>query len=646
MNFKPISWKWHSSDGVVLIESGGACFHLRAEDWGEGVIRVLVQPEPAEHRPPFLLGRGKPIKPQPAGDGIAFESGRSVFILNPSGFWEWHYKGRLLLRGADDYYISFRGPRTFAPPLALNKSSADISFHLHPDEPVYGGGETFGYLNKRRQRLHMRIADPCGLTSTPYSYKHIPLFWSPRGWGIFACTNYPVMADIGATSFISFNLRVEEPCLDIFLMPGGPGDIIRHYWRLTGAPPLPPRWGLGVWWSRCMYKNAAEVKEVVDELRRARIGGDVIGLDPLWLKNRPSWKWDACDFVWSEENFGRLEDFSSWLHGRGFKLCLWQNPHVWLGGESYKRLKPFLLKDEEGRPAKSEPPLCGHGIVQRLERVGLWDFTSHAAWDERKRLLGALLKRGADAFKVDYGEGAPGDALHNVYPFLYLKNTWEAIAEAHGEADTMVWARPGWSGCQRFPGCWAGDSQSTFYSMGSTLAGLLSLAASGVPWWASDIGGFHHYTGRPPSPELYLRWAEWGMLSPLARFHGTTPREPWHFGEGAVRAVRRLIRLRESLIPYMIESYKKLADAGLPLARPLVMDYPDDPATWDMATEYLFGTSLLVAPVLEEGAAGRSVYLPAGTWRRFGEKGDVKKGPVWIEASSRPGTPIIFELIK
>jgi alpha-D-xyloside xylohydrolase len=136
------------------------------------------------------------------------------------------------------------------------------------------------------------------------------------------------------------------------------------------------------------------------------------------------------------------------------------------------------------------------------------------------------------------------------------------------------------------------------------------------------------------------------MLSPLARFHGTTPREPWHFGEGAVRAVRRLIRLRESLIPYMIESYKKLTDAGLPLARTLVMDYPDDPATWDTATEYLFGTSLLVAPVLEEGAAGRSVYLPAGTWRRFGEKGNIKKGPVWVEASSRAGAPIIYELIK
>lgn len=628
--------------GRVVLKSGLNNYFLQAEDWGDGAIRIAVQKDKRDHRPPFLIGKGAIIKPQITEEKIIFESGASRFILRKEGRWQWLHQGRMMLTASDDYYVSFKGLKTFAPPLNMNKSSAEVSFHLHPEEPIYGGGETFGYLNKRRQKMHLRITDPCGLTSTGYSYKHIPLFWSPRGWGVFACTSYPVTADIGGTSFISFNLKIGEPVLDVFLLPGSPGEIIQKYWQLTGKPPLPPKWGLGVWWSRCMYKNADEVREVVAGLKRHKLSGSVISLDPLWLKNRKSWKWDACDFEWNENDFGRMEDFANWLHGEGFKLCLWENPHIWLGGDSLKKFKPYLLKNKSGSAAKSEPPLCGAGIIKSMSRVGIWDLTSKSAWQKRKQLIAELVERGADTFKADYGEGAPEDERHNIYAFHYLQNTWEAIAEVRGEAETMLWGRPGWSGCQRFPGCWAGDSQSTFYSMASTLAGCLSLAASGVPWWSSDIGGFHHYTGRPPSPELYMRWAEWGLLSPLARFHGTTPREPWHFGETAIKKTRDLINLRYQLIPALIKDYSELKRRGQPLARPLVMDYPDDPNVWDLASEYMLGRSLLIAPVLEENATSRRVYLPAGNWKPYKSNAKYLKGPTWIECHSAPGDSIIF----
>lgn len=644
-----ISYRWDlsSEKNIVTLHIRNNPCILQVEDWGEGVIRLLLQKNPCERRPPFLMGSGTKVAPSESDNRLIFEAGISRLIFSGKGGWTWEYKGKPLLREADDHYIRFDGPRALAPPLNLGKDTADFSIALDADEPIYGGGETFGYLNKRRQKLDLRIIDPCGLTHTNYSYKNIPLFWSPRGWGIFCCTDYPITADIGCTSHVSMNLRSHEPELDIFLIPGKPNDVMRHYWRLTGMPMQPPEWGLGIWWSRCMYENAEQVFEIVERLEKENIGGSVISLDPLWLKNKNKWGWDSCDFQWNEADFGEMKEFCRRLHEKGYKLCLWENPYLWLEGKGLEYFSDFLMKDDSGKPLNIEPPLGGRGIVERMEMVGIWDLTNKAAWDKRKELLSELLENGADTFKADYGEGMPGDAMHNTYAFLYLKNSWEAVAEVRGKENAMIWARPGWSGCQRYPGMWAGDSQSTFASMGATLAGCLSAAASGYSWWSHDIGGFHHYAEAPPSPELYIRWAEWGMLSPLARFHGTTPREPWHFGEKAVEAVRNLAVLRRKLIPGILSDFNKLTPEGFPLARPLVMDYPDDPNTYNLSTQYMLGASLIIAPILRPGISERRVYLPEGAWRRYGRDDyPIRKGPAWISADSPPGNPIIFEKLK
>jgi alpha-D-xyloside xylohydrolase len=647
MNTGLYQWDYNKNTREMELTFGDKRCFAAVEQWGSGILRLLIQRDKTAHRPPFLLGEGKRERPNLKGNGdVAFESGKSRLVFSRNNGWQWFYQEKPLLEQADELYPSFKGWRYIIKSLFLDDDSATISFGLQPGEPVFGGGETFGYLNKRRLSLSMRILDSCGLTTTGYSYKFVPLFWSPRGWAVFACTNHPVIADIGNTSYTSLQITVKEPCLDIFLIPGSPGEIMRHYWRLTGTPPLPPEWALGVWWSRCMYQNLEDVKEVVDGLKKHRIRGSVISLDPLWQKNKPQWNADACDFIWNDEAFGDQKGFCDWLHGEGFKLCLWENPYVWLEGDSCKDLKKYLLKDRKGDIMNAEAPLCGRGIVEKMEKLGVWDFTDSRAWEKRKTLHKNLLKNGADCFKVDYGDGAPGEDLHNVYAFYYVKNTWEAAAEERGEKEAMIWARPGWSGCQRYPGCWAGDSQSTFPAMASTLAGCLSLAASGVSWWSHDIGGFFHYTGKPPSPELYIRWAEMGLLSPLSRFHGTTPREPWRFGEEAVKAIRKLADLRYELIPQLMKSHHSLVRKGLPMGRPLVMDYPEDPATWDLADEYLLGESYLVAPVLEQGAQKRKVYFPEGAWALHGKKTkDIIQGPCWRECPAPQGIPLLFEKI-
>ncbi|HPB32793.1 MAG TPA: glycoside hydrolase family 31 protein, partial [Candidatus Sumerlaeota bacterium] len=439
-------YEWHirNDEGGITLRKGSRSFPMHVEDWGEGVLRILAGTEVPSGSPPFLQGRGKPVIPEISHEILAFSTEASSFIMDRNGVWHWTHKGRIILQGADDCYVSPRGVRSLAPALRLENRSATFSFHLTPDEPVFGGGETFGQINKRRLKMELRITDTCGLTTTPMSYKHIPLFWSPRGWGVFAGTGHHVTADIGCSSFISMSLEIREPRLDIFLIPGAPCDIIKHYWRLTGVPPLPPAWGLAPWWSRCMYRNAGEVKAVVGGLAGMGIREGVISPDPLWLRNRLSWKHDACDFVWNESAFGDMQAFCDWLHGEGFKLCLWENPRVWLDGEDPAGLRSFVMKDSGGNILQAEAPLSRGGRTRRMEHTGVWDFASPEAWEKRKMLIRQLLMRGADTFKTDYGEGAPGEDHHNMYAFQYLKNTWEAIEEIRGPAETMIWARPGW----------------------------------------------------------------------------------------------------------------------------------------------------------------------------------------------------------
>ena len=501
-------------------------------------------------------------------------------------------------------------------------AAGDLAFHevfaLAPDEHIYGLGMQYGPVDKRGQRIVSWSREPLGHTDSSLTYLNIPFFVSSRGYGIFVNHGSPITYELGWPSLDTGAFRVDDPYLDYFFIYGpGLKDILARYAELTGRAPLPPLWSFGVWMSRCMYIDRAQVEEVVDTLRQLGLPCDVVHLDPRWLKERKHRARDSCDFVWDEEAFPDPAGFVKWLADRGVRLCLWENPYVCDGTDMYEEglRRGFLVRSQDGQIAR--PPLH--------DDTALPDFTNPRAyrwWQDKHR---PYLRMGVAAFKPDYGEAVPEDALfangktgrqmHNVFPLLYNRAVYEVVAQERN--DPMVWSRSGYAGSQRYPVNWTGDTPSTFAGMAAALRAGLSLSMSGIPFWGHDIGGFWNPDNfQQPSRELYVRWAQFGLLSSHARFHGIGRREPWFFGEEAVTIVREFARLRYRLLPYLYALAQEACQTGVPVVRPLFAEFPDDPSAYEADLQYMLGPYLLVAPVFNEEGQ-RRLYLPPGQWYDF-----------------------------
>jgi len=515
---------------------------------------------------------------------------------------------------------------------------------LRPDEALFGLGESFAALNRRGTRVVAWSRDTHGTNTTPLTYLNVPFFWSTRGYGVFLNHTSRALYELGSPSQVTSAFRVEDPYLDEFIIYGPtPKEVLARYWQLTGRGALPPLWTFGVWMSRCMYRDAEQVRGVVERLRELDIPLDVVNIDPRWLDQRKHHERDACDFVWDRAAFGEPEELAGWLAERNVRLCLWENPYVWRDTPLYEEglAKGYFALGPDGEAAAS---------LENPREAAVVDFTNPDAvrwWQDQHR---PLLRAGVSAFKTDYGEGAPADArfadgstgieTHNVYPLLYNRAVWEVIQEERGEA--VVFGRSGYAGSQRYPLNWVGDTQCTFEGMAAALRAGLSLSASGVPFWSHDIGGFWNPANiaQGPDPQLYIRWAQWGLLSSHARFHGIRGREPWWFGDVAVEIVRRFARLRSRLLPHLWSCANQAVETATPLVRPMVIEYPDDPACRHLDSQYLLGPWLLVAPVFDPG--GRvHVYLPAGRWHDFWS-GEAVEGPRWLDITAALETLPVF----
>lgn len=497
-------------------------------------------------------------------------------------------------------------------------------------EAFYGFGERFGPLNKRGTSLVCWHADAYGV-GTDLSYKNVPFFMSTRGYGLFVASSSRATFHMGSRSFVSYNFEIEDEWLDVYILYGPSlKRILGDYTALTGRPAVPPKWSFGLWMSRSGgYRNRAEVEGVARELRDRDIPCDLISIDPFWLR-----RGSYCDFVWDEHAFPNPEGMIELLSRLGFRVCLWEHPYLSVKSDAFKyaRDRGYLVRTEDGSPyvisyglsESAAPGECydpEEPATAWAPPVGIVDFSNDEACRWYQEMHGDCLDMGVATFMTDFGESVPedgvfsngetGKTMHNLYPLLYNQAVFEFLREKRGD-DAVVWARSGFAGSQRYPTCWAGDALSNYPSLACTVRGGLSATMSGFAFWSHDIGGLMG----DPSPDLFIRWAQFGLLCSHARCHGVTPREPWEFGTLAETVFRRFAKLRYELLPY-IYTYACLASStGLPVIRPMVLEYQHDPNTYDKDLQYMLGEYVLVAPVTNEDG-NVTVYLPAGGWMDF-----------------------------
>lgn len=409
-----------------------------------------------------------------------------------------------------------------------------------------------------------------------------------------------------------------------------PADILGNYAAATGHPPVLPEWASGFWQSKLRYKTQDEVLRVARGHRERGLPLSVIVID--------FFHWPMMgDMVFDPRHWPDPAGMVRELKEMGVRVMI----SVWLSfnadSRNYDefRRKGLLLQTERGTPAlfpffdtspeglvylhyydPSNPE--ARRLFWEKVRAGYLDHGIEIFWLDACEP--EMLPIDYDNLRFQIGNGAEVACL---YPFLHQQAFAEGIKDA-GREQTVFLCRSAWAGSQRFGAAvWSGDIKSTFEVLTAQVRAGLNMAMSGIPWWTTDIGGFMQ--GDPSTAyfrELIVRWFQYGVFCPLFRLHGVrlpavdkggSDNEVWTFAEEAYAVIRPLMQLRERLRPYIMEQMKTAHERGIPPMRPLLVDFPDDPAAWKVEDQFMFGPDILVAPVTGQGVRSRPVYLPAGS---------------------------------
>lgn len=597
-------------------------------------VRIRMLTTPVEPKPAASImlakepGRDGSWKVIETNDKIIYSSDYGTIQINKNP-WRIVLKdkaGRILsqtaaLSDADSTQVKYT-PFCFVKRGSDNARRINPVFTLTADEMIFGCGESATGLNKAGQKVNLFVTDPQG-PETDQMYKPIPFFMSNRGYGMFMHTSAPVTCDFGAT-YIGLNkMFMGDENLDLFVFFGEPKDILDEYTDLVGKPGMPPLWSFGTWMSRITYFSEKEGYDVAANIRKNKYPCDVIHFDTGWFD--VDWQ---CDYKFSENRFQNPQQMLKDLRSQGFHVCLWQLPYFTPKNRYFSEL---IEKDMYVKNGNGELP---------YEDVVL-DFSNPETVKWYQDKLAGLLNIGVSAIKVDFGEAAPLNGIyasgksgwyeHNLYPVHYDMAVSEITKKLHNE--NIMWARAAWAGSQRYPLHWGGDAATTNTGLLGTLRAGLSFGLSGFSFWSHDMGGFVKSTPE----DLYCRWIPFGFLTSHTRAHGAPPTEPWLYDSKRVQDVfRKSAEMKYRLMPYVYAQAKECTEKGLPMLRALFVEFPDDPGAWKVDDEYLFGSQILVAPLLEFGMTGRTVYLPEGKWIDYQTEKVYEGGWHRIEAGSLP----------
>ncbi len=496
------------------------------------------------------------------------------------------------------------------------------------NEFYFGFGEKAGRLQRKFTSMTMWNSDiPAYGADTDPLYQTIPFFYGVHGgraYGIFFDNTYRSSFDMGKETRDQYSFGAENGELNYYFFAGPtPTEVVKQYAELVGTMPLPPRWSLGYQQCRWSYPNEKRVREIAMGFRTRNIPCDVIYLDIDYMDGYRI-------FTWNSSSFPNPKKMISDLRNLGFRAAVIVDPGIKVDStyhafQSGLKQNVFLRKPDGGiYTGNVWPGVCAFP-----------DFTNPAArtwWGESFQSLVADGVRGwwndmnePSVFDVpsktvdlnvihhDNGLFTSHAKNHNVYGMQMTRATYDGVRKLLPHERPFVLTRASYAGGQRYSAAWTGDNVASWEHLRMAVAMCLNLSISGQPFVGSDIGGFIGY----PSGELFARWLQLGVFSPLMRAHSVINeknKEPWEFGEEFTAINRETINLRYELLPYIYNLMVEASETGIPPMRPMLFQYPDDNEFLWNDDQFMFGEDMLIAPVVTAEATTRSVRLPEGTW--------------------------------
>ncbi len=586
----------------------GTCMTIRFSSPMEDVIHVAVShfDGTVEKLPKFAVNATNPkVTVTEDENSIIYQTGSTKAVLSKGEDWEVRFfDGERELTNS-----SFRNEANYFNE-QTGKSYTTEQLAIDVDESIYGFGERFTPFVKNGQTVEIWQAD--GGTASEQAYKNIPFYITNKGYGVLVDDESDVQFEVASEKVERVCMSCEGEKFEYYFINGHtPKGTVAKYCELTGKPALPPAWSFGLWLSTSFTTNYDEetTSSFIQGMADRKIPLSVFHFDCFWMEG---FEW--CNFTWDSLTFPDPVNMLKRYHEKGLKVCVWLNSYIGQKSPLFKEAKDkgYLIKKTNGDVWQTDLWQAGMGVV---------DFTNPGACEWFAGKLKALMDMGVDCFKTDFGEripvrdiayfdGSDPVRMHNYYTLLYNKVVFDLLREQRGEGEAVVFARSATVGGQQFPVHWGGDCSATYPSMAETLRSGLSLACTGFGFWSHDIGGFESTA----SPDVYKRWCQFGLLSSHSRLHGSSSyRVPWLFDEEACVVLKKFVNLKCRLMPYLYRMAVRAHEEGIPMMRPMFMEFPEDKACEPLDKQYMMGDSLLVAPVFK--ATGEvDYYLPEGKW--------------------------------
>ncbi len=603
----------------------------------DGVIKVsAVHHDGAVYNGPFakIYTGDAHVRIEENEEQLIYQTGslKAVIDKAPNGYKMAFYEGDTFLTESSFRNLAYMQNTKTGKNYMLEQMFLDV------DEYVYGLGERFTPFVKNGQVVEMWNED--GGTASEIAYKNIPFYVTNKGYGILVDNEGDVAYEIASEKVERIQFSVEGERLDYYVISGKtPMGTVEKYTELTGKPALPPAWSFGLWLTTSFTTNydEATTSGFIQGMADREIPLHVFHFDCYWMD---AYEW--CNFEWDPATFPDPKGMLKRYHDRGLHICVWINPYIGQKSCLFKEGKDhgYLVKKTDGSVWQTDLWQPGMALV---------DFTNPdaVAWYQGK--LKTLLDMGVDCFKTDFGERIPVKEIeyfdhsdpvkmHNYYTYLYNQAVFELLERERGTGEAVLFARSATVGGQQFPAHWGGDCSASYVSMAETLRGGLSLSLGGFGFWSHDISGFE---STAPA-DIYKRWCQFGLLSSHSRLHGSSSyRVPWMFDEEACDILREFVNLKCCLMPYLYGQAVRSHKEGRPVLRPMFLDFPEDRACDTLDRQYMFGDSLLVAPIFKENGEVQ-YYLPEGTWYNLITGADVSGGKWQKETHDYHSLPLMI----